>query len=219
MRSLEDFALLNTASQLRRAADHAFDFYHGAIPLTECRRITQESYDLLAAGAKLTHHLVPLAERWSIDRLRHLGIVQHRLAPAVPEVLFIDSRDSLAAPMAATALATYARGRLNVTTAGHHPDAAVHPLLGQILAEARLPEQELFPKPLTDDAVRAADVIILLGDVPAPQPSAAPGARILRWDIPDPGDPTYDQARTLFDDLDRRALLLLADLLASTPRS
>ncbi|WP_327049491.1 hypothetical protein [Microbispora sp. NBC_01189] len=65
------------------------------MPLEQCRSVTQESYDLLATSARVSAHLVPLAERWALDRLRRLGILDNRLTHSVPEVLFVDRHDSV----------------------------------------------------------------------------------------------------------------------------
>lgn len=222
-RNLEQFELLNTSSQLQRAAEHAFEFYGQAIPLAECQEVVTESHALLARSAKIKHHLVPLAERWSIDRLRRLGILANRLSHAALEVLFVDRHDSATAPMAAALLTRYARGRVNVGSAGHAPGDAVHPSAVEAMNDTGIDLGQAFPKPLTADALQAADVIVLLGGVPEPadltdQSEAVAGRQVRRWDVDDLA--TNDSAAEVQgtrDDLDRRVLLLLADLL-SAPR-
>ncbi|TDD27025.1 hypothetical protein E1287_35495 [Actinomadura sp. KC06] len=168
-------------SLLERAAQHAFEFYGEAIPLAECQAVTTESYDLLARTAKIKHHLVPLAERWSIDRLRRLGILANRLSHAALEVLFVDRHDTATAPMAAALLTGYARGRVHAGSAGRAPGDAVHPAAVQAMSDTGVDLGQAFPKPLTDDALQAADVIVLLGDVPNPPTSPNPPPRAVRW--------------------------------------
>ncbi|GAA0821494.1 hypothetical protein ACFQVD_41760 [Streptosporangium amethystogenes subsp. fukuiense] len=77
----------------------------------------------------------------------------------------------------------------------------------------------LFPKPVTDDALQAADVIVLLGPVSIPLPSCdrSPAQQVLRWDIPDLDGQPYEALEAARDDLNRRALLLMADLLRPQP--
>ncbi|GAA1580503.1 hypothetical protein GCM10009789_37940 [Kribbella sancticallisti] len=236
-RNLEDFELLNTSSQLRRAAQHVFEFYDGAIPLDECELVTIESYDLLARTAHIRHHLVPLAERWSIDRLRRLGKLSRRLTHSTLEVLFVDADDTIAAPIAAALLTSYARGRLNVGSAAISPGTAVGQGVVQAMADTAIDISEAFPKPLTADAVQAADVVVQIGALPAlagltgaPGDTGWAGAlqvaeddlpverrRLLRWDRPNPADGTAEAIAAARDELDRRVLLLLADLMV-TPR-
>ncbi|WUI00811.1 hypothetical protein OHR68_03055 [Spirillospora sp. NBC_00431] len=224
-RDLEHFELLNTSSQLRRAAQHAFEFYGEAIPLAECQEVVTESHDLLARTAKIKHHLVPLAERWSIDRLRRLGILANRLSHGALEVLFVDHHDTATAPMAAALLTGYARGRVNADSAGHSPGDAVHPAAVEAMADTGIDLGQAFPKPLTPDALQAADVIILLDDVPEPTDLADPvsqrravaGRQVRRWDVDDLaacGSLTATAVQDARDDLDHRVLLLLADLLS-----
>jgi protein-tyrosine-phosphatase len=213
-RDLEHFELLNTASQLKRAAEHAFDFHGGTVPAEECLRVVQDSYELLARTAKVTHHLVPLAERWAIERLRRYAILDHRLARAVPEVLFVDIHDATSAPIAAALLTFYARGRLNVASAGRHPRPGVEPLALEVLAHTGIDASDAFPKPITDDALAVADLVVILGGAALPDGPVPEGQQRTAWDTPalHGGEP-----REVFqahrDDLDHRVLLLLAELL------
>jgi protein-tyrosine-phosphatase len=213
-RSLEEFELLNTGSQLRRAAEHAYAFYQGAISRDECQRVVQESHDLLATTARVRHHLVPLAEMWSIERLRHIAVLERRIAATTPEVLFVDRADATWAPLAAALLTRYARGRVQVSSAGLAPADAVDPAIVGVLAAAGIDMAQVFCKPVTDEAVLAADLVILLGPL---TPAAAimgkiAANRLLRWDIvPDEG--SEEAIHAIRDELDRCVLRLLADLL------
>jgi protein-tyrosine-phosphatase len=216
-RGAEDFELLNTASMLRRAAWHCFVFYHGAIPEAECFEVVRESYGLLTKTARIKYHLVPLAERWSLDRLRRVGRLSHRLAHTVPEVLFVDRSDTVAAPIAAALLAGYARGRVNVSSAGVLPGEAVRPETVRVLDEVDIDARAAFPKPLTGDAVEGADLIVLLGIRAEPAPGADRISGLeeaVRWSIPDLEDVGYQQLQLGRDELDRRVLRLLADVLS-----
>lgn len=214
-RSLEDFELLNTASQLRRAAVHAFDVYRGAIPQQECLRVVEDSHELLGRTARITHHLVPLAERWAIERLRRYAILNHRLAHAVPEILFIDDNDAISAPIAAALLSYYARGRVHVASAGHTPHHSVESQAVEVLAHTGIDARDAFPKPITDDAVHVADVVITLGAfLPLPEADSHSTQHHVHWDIPHlHGHESSEVYQAHRDDLDRRVLLLLADLL------
>jgi len=215
-RDLEQFELLNTASQLRRAGEHAFAFYRGAIPLDECHRVVKESYDLLGQTAVVRHHLVPLAERWTLDRLRRVGTLDRRLTRTVPEVLLVDAHDTGAAQLAAALLASYARGRVNVSSAGLEPGRGLDPMVAQTLADIGIDTGDLFIKPVTSDALQGADVIVLIGvtlpddELPQPQPDRQ---RRLVWEVADADGEIYDSVVATRNDLDRAVLRLLADLI------
>jgi ArsR family transcriptional regulator len=213
--SLEDFGLLNTASQLRRAGEHAFAYYRGAIAREECDQVVQESYDLLAKTARVTHHLVPLAEQWGIARLRRMAVLDRRFVATMPEVLFIDRDDSSLAPMAAGLLGSYARGRVQASSAGLSPAEAVSVLAIQAMAQADIDIAETFCKPVTEDAVRAADVVVLLGDLPPDLGVVVRlgGDRIQRWEVSRVADGSEEFLQMTRNELDRRVLRLLADVL------
>jgi hypothetical protein len=163
-RDIEKFELLNTRSQLRRAARHAFGFYRGAIPLERCESVVQESYDLLDRTAVIKRHLVALAERWSIERLRRVGILDKRLHRTVPEVLFVDADDSGAAAAAAVLLARYARERAHTSSAGEKPAGELDPALVRVAGELDIDLADAFPKSLTSEAIQVADLVVTLGE-------------------------------------------------------
>lgn len=215
VRDIEQFELLNTRSQLRKAARHAFEFYRGAIPLEQCEAVVQESYDLLDRTAVVKHWLVALTERWSIDRLRRVGILDQRLSRTVPEVLFVDIDDSGLAAAAAALLARYAGGRVHVSSAGEKPAAEMDPAVVRVAGELDIDLTNAFPKAVTPEAVAVADIITTLGEATLSDHRADAVERQVRhWDVPAIADRPDDVIRPALVDLDRRILLLLADLLA-----
>lgn len=236
-RNIEDFELLNTASQLRRAAAHAFDYYRGAIPIEDCQSIVEESYELLGQTAVVKAHLMALADRWSIERLRRVGILDNRLGRTAPEVLFVDLEDSGTAAAAAALLAGYARGRVNTSSAGQKPTAGTDPALARVAAEADLDLTEAFPKAVTREALQVADVVVTLGQASLdPEPPARPDParpdpatdgrpvvgrhrRMLHWDVPVVDGQPDDVIRAAIDDLDRQVLGLLIELLTPADRA
>jgi arsenate reductase len=224
-RNLEEFELLNTQSQLRRAAMHAFDYYAGAIPVEECQAVVDESYELLGRTAVIKHHLVALADRWSIERLRRIGILGDRLGRTAPDVLFVDGDDSGLAAAAAALLAGYARGRVLVGSAGHRPAPGLDATITRIAAERDLDLSDAFPKAITTEALQTADALILVGDVaeptiapPAARRAEVPAPRIERWELPPLEDQTDEAVRAALEDLDVRVLALLSELLSAARR-
>jgi protein-tyrosine-phosphatase len=78
------------------------------------------------------------------------------------------------------------------------------------MAEVGLDLSREFPKPLTDDVVRAADVVISMGCGDACP--VYPGKRYLDWELTDPAGRTAEQIRPIRDDIDSRVRALLAEL-------
>lgn len=83
------------------------------------------------------------------------------------------------------------------------------------MAEVGVDLVEAFPKPLTDDVVRAADVIITMGCGDACP--VYPGKRYLDWDLADPAGLPLEQVRPIRDDIRRRVYGLLAELAPTAP--
>lgn len=70
-----------------------------------------------------------------------------------------------------------------------------------------------FPKPLTDDVVAAADVVVSMGCGDAC--ATYPGKRYLDWMLEDPDVQPLEVVRVIRDDVDRRVRELLRDLVPS----
>ncbi|MEV8272151.1 hypothetical protein [Microbacterium sp. NPDC077184] len=69
---------------------------------------------------------------------------------------------------------------------------------------------EEFPKPLTDDVVRAADAVITMGCGDACP--IYPGKRYLDWELTDPADLSLAEVRVIRDDIRARIAVLLDEL-------
>ena len=127
-----------------------------------------------------------------------------------PEVLFVCVHNAGRSQMAAALLDHHADGRVTVRSAGSAPATSVNPAVVAVMAELGLDLTKEFPKPLTDDAVRAADVVITMGCGDACP--VYPGKRYLNWELDDPAGQDVERVRPIRDDIDRRVTELLADL-------
>ncbi|UQS27988.1 arsenate reductase ArsC [Amycolatopsis thermalba] len=112
--------------------------------------------------------------------------------------------------MAAALLDHHAQGRVLVRSAGSAPADSVNPAVVEVMAELGLDLSKEFPKPLTTDAVRAADVVITMGCGDACP--VFPGKRYLDWQLDDPAGLAAEQIRPIRDEIDRRVRELLAEL-------
>jgi protein-tyrosine-phosphatase len=132
-------------------------------------------------------------------------------AADVPEILVVCTHNAGRSVAARVLLDHYGAGRVRVRSAGSAPGDAVNPAVARILVERGLDVSKEFPKPLTDEAARAADVIITMGCGDACP--VYPGRRYLDWDLADPAGKDVDEVRPIVDEIDRRAQALLAELL------
>jgi protein-tyrosine-phosphatase len=132
------------------------------------------------------------------------------MASGKPEVLFVCVHNAGRSQLAAALLHHHAEGRVIVRSAGSAPAGTINPAVVAVLAELGLDLSREFPKPLTGDAVRAADVVITMGCGDACP--IYPGKRYLDWELDDPAGKTVEQVRPIRDEIDRRVTALLAEL-------
>ncbi|WP_131741656.1 arsenate reductase ArsC [Actinomadura roseirufa] len=128
-----------------------------------------------------------------------------------PEVLFVCVHNAGRSQMAAALLDHHAGGRVRVRSAGSAPADAVNPAVAEVMAEVGLDLSKEFPKPLTGEAVQAADVVVTMGCGDACP--VFPGKRYLDWRLPDPAGRPAEQIRPIRDEIDARVRALLAELL------
>jgi protein-tyrosine-phosphatase len=132
-----------------------------------------------------------------------------------PEVLFVCIHNAGRSQMAAALLDGHARGRVRVRSAGSQPADQLNPAVVEAMAEIGLDISREFPKPLTDGAVRGADVVITMGCGDACP--FFPGKRYLDWALEDPAGKPLPVVRRIRDQIDQRVRTLLAELLAQGP--
>ncbi len=129
-----------------------------------------------------------------------------------PDVLFVCVHNAGRSQMAAGLLDRYAGGKVHVRSAGSTPADRINPAVVQAMAEVDVDLSKEFPKPLTDGAVREADVVITMGCGDACP--IYPGKRYLDWDLPDPAGRSLEEVRPIRDEIDLRVRALLAELVA-----
>ncbi|WP_225997821.1 metalloregulator ArsR/SmtB family transcription factor [Myceligenerans pegani] len=138
-----------------------------------------------------------------------------------PQVLFVCVANAGRSQLAAALMAHYAGDRVVVRSAGSAPAPDVHDTVRELLAEIDPPGAEagadrvVFPKPLTDDAVRAADVVVTMGCGDACP--VLPGKRYEDWVVGDPALASPAGVAAIRDELDRRVQTLLAEILPGEP--
>lgn len=169
-----------------------------------------KSYDRLVATARVDRFLVVLAERFTRERLQAIAQLEGKLVTTVPEVLFVCVHNAGRSQMAAALLDRRAGGRVHVRSAGSEPSDQLNPAVVEAMAELGLDISKEFPKPLTDEVVRAADVVITMGCGDACP--LYPGKRYLDWDLEDPAGKSLATVRRIRDDIDDRVRELIREL-------
>ena len=127
-----------------------------------------------------------------------------------PTVLFLCTHNAGRSLAARVLLDHYAEGRLVVESAGSEPGDQLNPSVVAILEERGLDPTREFPKPLTDETARTAEVIVTMGC--GDTCPVYPGKRYLDWELQDPAGLPVDEVRPIVGEIDRRVQALLAEL-------
>ncbi|WP_083866231.1 metalloregulator ArsR/SmtB family transcription factor [Microbacterium yannicii] len=190
-----------------RVTDDLAARYRGTFNRETVARYIADSRDLLAAGSTAPL-LASRTAAFAASRLDDLARGDDH--GGTPTVLFVCVQNAGRSQLAAGILRHLAGDRVIVRTAGSAPAVSVRPAIVTALDEIGVSVGGEFPKPLTDDAVKAADVVITMGCGDACP--VYPGRTYLDWDLEDPVDKPLPTVRGIRDDIDRRVRDLLSEL-------
>ena len=200
-----------TQNHVRKAAASLADEFAGIFSQETIERYIAESVDLLG-GSKLNVFVPVLAHRFARERLKALAQTEGLIVKEMHEVLFICVHNAGRSQMAAGLVKMRSEGRIHVRSAGSDPGEEINPAVVMAMQEVGVDMSEEFPKPLTDEVVRAADVVITMGCGDACP--IYPGKRYEDWTLDDPADQDLDTVRRIRDEIDGRVQLLIDQLLA-----
>lgn len=201
--------MLSPEAALHRLADQLAERFTGVFARETIDRYVFESYTALARTATVTTHLPVLAGRFATERLTALAQAKGAIGSDVCEVLFVCVHNAGRSQMAAALLAHYGGDRVHVRSAGSQPTAGIDDVVIEAMAEIGIDITAEFPKPLTDDVVRAADVVVTMGCGDACP--VYPGKRYLDWQVRDPAGHALGEIRSIRSDIDGRVRALLAE--------
>src|SRR5687768_7631397 len=119
-----------------------------------------------------------------------------------PQVLFVCTHNAGRSQMAAVLMTSRSEGRVEVLSAGTEPAENIHPAVVEAMRELGLDLSQEFPKPLSDEVVRAADFVITMGCGDACP--VYPGKRYLDWELDDPAGQPVETVRRIRDQIDDR---------------
>jgi arsenate reductase (thioredoxin) len=127
-----------------------------------------------------------------------------------PEILFVCVHNAGRSQMAAALMHSLGTGRVHVRSAGTEPGDRINPAVIEAMREVGLDLSQEFPKPLTDEAVRAADVVITMGCGDACP--IYPGKRYLDWELDDPAGQPIEVVRRIREGIRTCVQTLLHEL-------
>jgi arsenate reductase len=199
-----------TANHVRQAAQRLKDESAGIFSAETIQRYIGESLDLLG-NSRINVFVPVLAHRFARERLKALAQADNLVVKEQPEVLFVCVHNAGRSQMAAGLVKLRSQGRIHVRSAGSAPGEQINPAAVEAMEELGVDMSEEFPKPLTDEVVRAADVVITMGCGDACP--IYPGKKYEDWKLDDPAGQDLDTVRQIRDELDQRVRKLIAELL------
>ena len=200
-----------TRRHVDKATDSLESEFAGVFSRETIDRYIVDSLDRLGS-ARFSDFLPVLAYRFARERLKAFGQAEGTIVKKQHEVLFVCVHNAGRSQMAAGLVTLRSEGRISVRSAGSAPGEGVNPLVVEAMAELGIDLAEAFPKPLTDEVVRAADVVITMGCGDACP--IYPGKRYEDWQLDDPAQAeSLESVRAIRDEVDARVGRLIAELL------
>ncbi|WP_280219597.1 arsenate reductase ArsC [Nocardia neocaledoniensis] len=199
----QQHALKTAAARLGRA-------FEGTFGRETIERFLHSSYDQFAGRATVVNFLPLLAERFARQRLDALARVEGRAHTGKPTVLFLCTHNAGRSQMALGFFTHLAGDHAVAWSGGSEPGDEINPAAIAAMAEVGIDITGEFPKPWTEEILRAADVIVTMGCGDACP--LYPGRRYEEWHLDDPAGNDVASVRAIRDDIETRVRHLLAEL-------
>jgi protein-tyrosine-phosphatase len=185
--------------------------FRGVFSQATVARVVEDSFERLGDRPAVGPNFMPIfIERFARERLEAVAQAQGLVAKALPEVLFVCEHNSGRSQMAAALAHELSNGTVAVRSAGSHPTEKIEPVVVEAMNELGVDVRLEFPKPLTDEVVRAADVVVTLGCGDACP--VYPGKRYEDWPVADPAGQPLEVVRRIRYDIHHHVAELLETL-------
>ena len=184
--------------------------FSGVFAAETIERFLLTSYEEFAPRLANQTYLALFAERFARERLRALARVEGRSADERPVVLFLCTHNAGRSQIALGYFRAMAGDAAIGWSGGSEPGSQVNPAAVAAMAEIGIDISGEFPKPWTDEIVRAADVVVTMGCGDACP--VFPGKRYVDWVLEDPAGMSVDDVRPIRDEIRERVRGLLVDL-------
>jgi arsenate reductase (thioredoxin) len=195
---------------LRTAARNLADEFHGIYGEETIDRFLHSSYDKFAVRSSVADFLPLIAERFARQRLHALAKVEGHRDDGRPIALFLCVHNAGRSQMALGFFRHLAGNRAIAWSGGSEPGTEVNPSAIAAMAERGIDITTEYPKPWTDEIIRAADVVVTMGCGDACP--IFPGKRYLNWQLEDPAGQSVEAIGPIRDEIERRVRTLLKDL-------
>jgi arsenate reductase (thioredoxin) len=195
---------------LRTAAARLAEEFAGVFGVETIERFLSTGYDQFAVRSTVPRFLPLLAERFARQRLTALARADGSTHDGRPAVLFLCVHNAGRSQMAMGFFQHLAGDRAVAWSGGSEPGVEVNPAAIAAMREVGIDISGEYPKPWTDEVVRAADVVVSMGCGDACP--IFPGMRYLDWELDDPAGMSLEGVRPVRDEIERRVRGLLGEL-------
>jgi arsenate reductase (thioredoxin) len=196
-------------ARIDEAVERLADEFKGIFSSETVSKCAFESLDAFERS-RLLEFVPLLTYRFTRERLRALAQAEGLVKKETPEVLFVCVHNAGRSQMAAALTAALSDGRVHVRSAGSAPANEINPAVTEVMAEIGLDITTEYPKPLTDEVVRAADVVVTMGCGDACP--LYPGKEYHDWEIDDPEGASIPKVRQIRDAIQSRVEEMLLKL-------
>lgn len=195
--------------EYERIVDELLERHAATFSRAEVEDVVGDSRRRLEATATVDTYLPVFVQRFARERLGSLARGRGGPEKGVTRLLFVCNGNAGRSQMAAAFATALGEGRCVASSAGINPLQSVLPEVGAAMRERGIELPEAFPKPVTEDVMSAADVVVGLGVDEGQLPEAR---RTVLWDIPPVVDRSPEEVRAARDDIEARVAELVADL-------
>jgi arsenate reductase len=195
---------------LKTAAKNLHEQFEGTFSTETIQLFLETSYDQFAGRARVTNFLPLIAERFARQRLTALAKVEGKHDDGLPVVLFLCVHNAGRSQMALGWFNHLAAGQAVAWSGGSEPGSDINPAAVDAMREVGINITGEYPKPWTDEIVRAADVVVTMGCGDACP--IFPGKRYEDWELDDPAGQTVEAVRPIRDEIGNRVRTMLASL-------
>jgi arsenate reductase (thioredoxin) len=186
------------------------DKFKGIFGPETIERYINDSLDQLLPNSEVVSFVPIFVERFAKDRLRALAKVEGKMISDKPSVMFLCVHNAGRSQMASGWLKHLSSDRVDVFSGGSEPASTVNPAAIEAMAEVGIDIRTEYPKPWTDEIIRAADVVITMGCGDACP--VYPGKRYEDWVLDDPEGLGLDAVRPIRDEIRGRVEKLIAEM-------
>ncbi len=196
--------------RIRREAEALQREFSGIFGVETIERYVNDSFENVRGRATVLDFVPVFVHRYTRERLKALAQAEGLVTKEQPEVLFVCVHNAGRSQMAAVLTSYLSGGRVSVRSAGSEPADRINPAVVQVMGAMGLDLSQEFPKPLSDEVVRAADVVITMGCGDACP--IYPGKRYLDWEVEDPAGQPPEVVERIKADIEGRVRKLLSEL-------